>query len=324
MHDFEVNFPKAYGPITASAFFRSTPEDFQVVENLGFELAGEGEHVYLHVAKCGENTAFVAEKIAQLANVKIMDVSYSGRKDRHAITRQWFSVYLPEKNLTAPIDWRKLDSETIKVLEFTRHLKKLRRGEHESNSFVIRLKNINTPDKAALDQKIQQVFDKGVPNYYGEQRFGRNANNLVDALAWIEGGRNIRDKQKQSLVLSAVRSYLFNTLLADRVSQGDWDQLIEGDPINQPSSPLWGRGRSLAKDALLTRETQLLEPFGAWLDFLEHKGLKQERRNNRLDIGVGAFRWLEENTLELTFNLAPGEFATSVLTELFDLQNQQA
>lgn len=323
MTSFAVNFPKAFGPITASAFFRSLPEDFQVIENLGFELAGEGEHIYLHIAKCGENTAYVAEQIAKLASVKVMDVSYAGRKDRHAITRQWFSVYLPEKSGSQPINWESLDSETIKVLEVKRHLKKLRRGEHQSNSFVIRLKNVITSNREQLEQKISQVFARGVPNFYGEQRFGREMANLSMADDWVNGRITIRDKQKQSLILSAARSYLFNLVLAERVQAGDWDQLVNGEPLESPTSPLWGRGRPLSRDDLLDRETRVLSSYENWLDFLEHKGLKQERRNNRLEIHSPIFRWIDSDILELSFTLAPGEFATSVLSELFNLENQQ-
>lgn len=323
MTSFAVTFPKAFGPITASAFFRSSPEDFQVIENLGFELIGEGEHIYLHIAKCGENTAYVAEQIAKLASVKVMDVSYAGRKDRHAITRQWFSVYLPEKSGSQPINWESLDSETIKVLEVKRHLKKLRRGEHQSNSFVIRLKNVITSNREQLEQKISQVFARGVPNFYGEQRFGREMANLSMADDWLNGRITIRDKQKQSLILSAARSYLFNLVLAERVQAGDWDQLVNGEPLESPTSPLWGRGRPLSRDDLLDREARVLSGYENWLDFLEHKGLKQERRNNRLEIHSPTFRWVESDILELSFTLAPGEFATSVLSELFNLENQQ-
>src|SRR5688572_17268674 len=95
--DFSRDFPRAFGDVNVHALFRSCPEDFQVVEELGFELAGEGEHVFLHIEKRGENTAWVADQIAQVAKVKPMDVGYCGRKDRHAITRQWFSVYLPQR-----------------------------------------------------------------------------------------------------------------------------------------------------------------------------------------------------------------------------------
>ena len=93
MH-FNPDFPCAYGEPLGSAVFRQFPEDFQVEEVLGYEPVGEGEHVYLHVIKRGENTAWIAKQIANLAGVQEMDVGYGGRKDRHAVTSQWFSVYL--------------------------------------------------------------------------------------------------------------------------------------------------------------------------------------------------------------------------------------
>lgn len=318
MHEFNIDFPKAYGPITASALFRSVPEDFQVVENLGFTPAGEGEHIYLHIVKCGQNTAYVAEQIARLAGVKPMDVSYAGRKDRHAITWQWFSVYLPEKNTPASLDWHELDNASVKVLQVLRHTKKLRRGEHASNSFVIRLRDVVTTDRAALDHKIAQVLASGVPNYYGEQRFGIDANNLRDVDAWFAGARVHKDKQ--SILLSAARSYLFNRVLAARVNEANWCALVEGEPLEEPSSPLWGRGRPLSTDALLAFESRVLEPFAVWRDALEHKGLKQERRANLLTVTDSRFHWVDDTSVELAFTLGSGEFATAVLAELFHLE----
>lgn len=324
MTDFTLSFPNAYGPINASALFRCAPEDFQVVENLGFTPTGEGEHVFLHVVKCGENTAWIAEQIAKLAKIKVSDVSYSGRKDRHAITRQWFSVYLPLKRGATEPDWLGLDSPTTKVLEVARHNKKLRRGEHQSNSFVITLKDVCVSDTAELDNKIFRVFSEGVPNFYGEQRFGNQGNNLVEADLWLKGERAIRDRQKQGLILSASRSYLFNLVLAARVANGTWNTVVEGEPLTMPSSPLWGRGRNAAKEPLLELETSALSEYAVWLDALEHKGLMQERRNNVLMAENGRSRWVDEKTLELSFDLAGGEFATSLLKELFELKNEQS
>lgn len=318
MTEFSLEFPRAYGALTAAAIFRAQPEDFQVDEELGYVPSGTGEHVFLHIVKRGENTAWVAGKIAELANVSVTDVGYCGRKDRHAVTAQWFSVYLPK----APEpDWTLLNTESIQLLSVSRHQTKLRRGEHQQNNFVIRLRDVQTEDRSLLQQKIDTVFAQGVPNYFGEQRFGLGGNNLREAEAILVGGKRYRDKQKRGLMLSAARSYLFNQVLAARVLAQNWASIIDGEINSQTSGPLWGRGRPLVSGALLELEQNVLANWAAWCDGLEHAGLSQERRALQLIPRNTRWSWVD-NDLVLHFSLDAGEFATAILHELVQLQNQ--
>ncbi len=316
--NFSLDFPYAYGQPDVTAAFRVEPEDFQVDENLGFAPIGEGEHVYLHVWKRGENTAWVAEKIAELAQVQVMDVGYCGRKDRHAVTTQWFSIYLPKTKLEP--DWSGLNSESIKILSISRHQHKLRRGDHETNRFIIRLRDLVVADKSAFEQKIAKVLVQGVPNYYGEQRFGRNGNNLPEAQAILVEGKRIRDKQKRGLILSAARSYLFNQVLSARVLANNWCCLLQGEPEAYPTAPLWGRGRSAASDEALQVESLAMESWCEWRDGLEHVGLSQERRALVLKPEATSWRWIDRD-IEVSFSLGSGEFATTILRELAILQS---
>ncbi len=318
MTEFSLEFPRAYGALTATANFRAQPEDFQVDEELGYVPSGSGEHVFLHVCKRGENTAWVAGKIAELAGVNVTDVGYCGRKDRHAVTAQWFSVYLPK----APEpDWTLLNTESIQLLSVSRHQTKLRRGEHQQNNFVIRLREVQTDDRSILQQKIDSVFTQGVPNYFGEQRFGLGGNNLQEAEAILVDGKRYRDKQKRGLMLSAARSYLFNQVLAARVLAKNWANQIEGEINPSPSGPLWGRGRPLVSGALLELEQNALADWAAWCDGLEHAGLSQERRALQLMPRNARSVW-EGDDLILYFSLDAGEFATAILHEFAVLQSQ--
>lgn len=318
MTEFSLEFPRAYGALTATAIFRAQPEDFQVDEELGYIPSGLGEHAFLHICKRGENTAWVAGKIAELANVNVSDVGYCGRKDRHAVTAQWFSVYLPK----APEpDWTLLNTESIQLLSTSRHQHKLRRGEHQRNNFVIRLRNVQTQDRNVLQQKIDTIFAQGVPNYFGEQRFGLGGNNLREAEAILVGGKRYRDKQKRGLMLSAARSYLFNQVLSARVRANNWTALLDGEINPQSSGPLWGRGRPLVSGALLELEQNALAGWAAWCDGLEHAGLSQERRALQLIPDNSHWSWVE-NDLVLRFSLGAGEFATAILLELADLQSR--
>ena len=313
-----VKFPRAYGELTASAEFRSEPEDFIVDEFLGFEPCGKGEHVFLHVRKRGENTAWVAEKIAGLANVAVMDVGYCGRKDRHAVTTQWFSVYLPK--IDSEPDWQSLNSGSIQILKALRHTHKLRRGDHQKNHFVIRLRNLVTGERRFLENKLNQIIANGVPNYYGEQRFGQDANNLKEAHEVLVKRKFIRDKQKRSLYLSAARSYLFNLVVGARVTKGTWLDALDGEPELGPSAPLWGRGRPLARGELAELEQAVLSPWLAWCNGLEHAGLSQERRSLVLKPENLLWKW-QAMDLILSFSLGSGEFATTILSELVDLRS---
>ena len=317
MTEFSLEFPRAYGALTATAIFRALPEDFQVDEQLGYVPSGAGEHVFLHICKRGENTAWVAGKIAELANVNVTDIGYCGRKDRHAVTAQWFSVYLPK----APEpDWTLLNTESIQLLSASRHQTKLRRGEHQQNNFVIRLRNVQTEDRNLLQQKIESVFTQGVPNYFGEQRFGLEGNNLREAEAILVGGKRYRDKQKRGLMLSAARSYLFNQVLAARVRANNWSTMLDGEINQQPSGPLWGRGRPLVAADLLDLEQGALANWASWCDGLEHAGLSQERRALQLIPRNAVCSWSGDD-LVLHFSLDAGEFATSILHEIAALQN---
>lgn len=317
MSEFSLDFPLAYGALTARGEFRSVPEDFQVDEELGYEPSGTGEHVFLQVRKRGENTAWVAEKIAAVAGVNHNDVGYCGRKDRHAVTTQWFSIYLPKPAESGAPDWLLLNSDSIQILAVSRHQHKLRRGEHQRNHFVIRLRNLQTSDRDLLAEKINHIFAQGVPNYFGEQRFGHGGNNLREAQAILVDGKRYKDKQKRGLMLSAARSYLFNQVLAARVKANNWLQLLEGES-ETPTAPLWGRGRSKVSGEVEALEAQVLSTWSDWANGLEHSGLLQERRSLVLLPESASWRWLGAD-LELSFALSAGEFATSVLHEMVEL-----
>jgi tRNA pseudouridine13 synthase len=225
---------------------------------------------------------------------------------------------LPKKELEP--DWAALNSDTIKILLVSRHQHKLRRGDHETNCFIVRLRDFLASDKSAFEQKIEEVLTQGVPNYYGEQRFGRNGNNLPEAHAILVEGKRIRDKQKRGLMLSAARSYLFNQILAARVLANNWQTLLEGEPETYSTAPLWGRGRSAATGDALLIENNAMEAWAEWRDGLEHAGLSQERRALVLKPDEASWRWLEDD-LEISFKLGSGEFATTILRELAVLQS---
>ncbi|WP_231756862.1 tRNA pseudouridine(13) synthase TruD [Microbulbifer elongatus] len=322
---WNLNWPRALGGTAIQADFRSAPEDF-VVDELAAPEAGEGEHVYLHIRKRGANTGYVAQQLAQLAGVQSNDVGFFGLKDRHAVTTQWFSVWLAQK---PEPDWQRLNNDEFQVLQHFRGARKLRRGEHLANRFQIRLRNV-TGDSTAAEQVLEQI-PNGVPNYFGEQRFGHNGGNLdlvEKAIADQQAGQRRRmPRNQKAFALSAARSWLFNQVLAERIGQGNWQSSIEGEPDAEPSGPLWGRGRNAAAGEQLALEEGAMFPWKPWQDWLEHGGLSQERRSLVLVPQGFTWEWQQQEgrkDLVLSFVLPPGTFATALLRELADLANQVA
>ncbi|MBU2886159.1 tRNA pseudouridine(13) synthase TruD [Gilvimarinus agarilyticus] len=313
MTEFSLDFPYAYSGPSAEADLRRTNSDFMVFEDLGFELAGEGEHVFLHVQKDGDNTEWLARQIAKLAGVESRDVGYCGQKDRHAITRQWFSVYLPKGD---DPDWASLSSDSVHVIETVRHRQKLRRGQHRANQFVLWLRDV-TGDRVALEYILTQIAKQGVPNYFGEQRFGIDAGNLHAAERMLVAGSTIKNRSKKAMVLSAARSWLFNQVLAARVENGSWFQVLEGEITEGelPTGPLWGRGRLASSDEVLALESDILNPWQHWCEPLEFTGLKQDRRALVSRVSQLDWQW-QADDLRLQFELPVGAYATAVVREL--------
>jgi tRNA pseudouridine13 synthase len=327
---FPLQCSTAYDDLCLSAHFRSRPEDFYVEEILGAPLSGEGEHLCLYIEKQGHNTHWVAAELARYAGIGERDIGVCGRKDRHAITRQWFSLYDPSRK---DIDWNQFDMEGAKIIQVTRHHKKLRLGSHEANRFVIRLRQVvstaHSPPQPLSDVAKEEVttavlqrVSQGVPNYFGIQRFGREGGNLQLASDWLE--RKISPPRKQrSMVLSAARSYLFNRVLTERVSSQQWQAIMDGDIVSayHPTGPLWGRGRLAVEGAALALEQAVLLPFATWCERLEHQGLKQERRALVLQPKNASCFW-QNDDLIVSFDLPSGTFATAVLAEITVLENQ--
>ena len=310
------------GPLFTAAI-RTEPAEFNVSETLGWDFSGDGEHDYLCVQKTSANTEWVARQLARHAGVPARDVGYSGLKDRHAVTTQWFSV----PRWHAP-DWSALDVEGVAVLDVRRHNRKLRRGAHQANAFRIVLRGAGIEHRAAaLDERLNLIQQRGVPNYFGEQRFGRDGSNVELADAWASGKRLPR--HKRSLAISTMRSLLFNQQLDARVRAGTWNSLLPGDKAN-----LDGTGSVFdvneVDDELLARlDAMDIHPAGilagedsglgpdTWQAALGKARVEEGWRSLRLV--VRGLDWsAEPGAVTVSFSLGRGAFATSVLREICD------
>lgn len=337
------DWPRACGDAVAEGRIRVSNSDFQVVENLGFDLSGSGEHAYLWVRKTGANTQWVADRLAEYAGQRAADVGFSGLKDRHAVTTQWFSVPSPAGK--SP-DWQAFQAEGVEILEQQRHDRKLKRGVHRSNQFRICLRS-GTLQQNQVTERLQQIKRGGVPNYFGDQRFGHAGSNLETASRLFAGQR--LKKRAKSLALSAARSWLFNEILAERVRAGTWNRLLPGDCASlagsasyfavkdvdetlglrcrefdiHPSAALWGKGALPSAGDVARLEEAVAARHASLAEGLARHGLSQQRRATRLV--AGGLQWEFVDTgIWLSFELESGAFATSVLRELATFSDAQA
>jgi len=334
-----LSLPQAFGAIGASGVIRSCPEDFFVEEIPPCEPDGEGEHVLLKIEKRGDNTEWVARQLARFADVPMRDVSYAGLKDRHAVTQQWFSIRLAGK---PEPDWQVLTTENLKILDSARHRRKLRRGALRGNRFVIRVRELKG-DRGQLESQLRQIQQQGIPNYFGEQRFGHNGDNLKSAQLLFSGDLGRVSRQRRGLYISAARSLLFNQVLAKRVELGNWNQILLGERVAlqgsrssfhaevvdaelqtrldemdiHPTGPLWGRGESGVTTQAAGIELEVLADFADWQLGLEHCGAEMERRALRAP--VQEMTWeLTSDQMVVGFTLPKGSYATVLLRECLD------
>ncbi|MCP5157524.1 MAG: tRNA pseudouridine(13) synthase TruD [Ectothiorhodospiraceae bacterium] len=325
--------PFAHGGPVGEAVSRASPEDFEVEEILGWVPDGDGGHAMLWVEKRGANTEWVAGRLAALAGARSVDVGFAGLKDRHAVTRQWFTVDL--RGRPEP-DWSALDVEGVRVLEATRTRRKLRRGSLRGNRFRIVLRRC-TASPAAMADRLDALAALGAPSYFGPQRFGRDGANVDAARAALtRGGR----PRLRAMVLSAARSVLFNRVLAARVAAGTWARVLPGERAVldgsrshfavetvdadivarvaaadvHPSGPLWGAGAPSSTAEAAAAERAALTGCECWCAGLEAVSA-EERRALRVSVRDLDHAWSGPD-LTLAFSLGAGAYATAVLREI--------
>lgn len=349
--------PLPWGGVVGRARLKAVPEDFIVEEVLGFEPVAEaGEHLWLLVEKRGLNTDFVSGELARRLGVERAAVSCSGLKDRRALTRQWFSVHWHGAGCwTDGEGWQEVPGRDpadepghYRVLAQQRCARKLKRGSHAANRFVITLREVSG-ETADIDARLRQLAEQGVANYFGAQRFGHGGRNIAQGLALLadrRAGRRRRRDNRESLWISALRSALFNQVLAERVRQGNWNLCLTGDVLQldgrgsfflpqpddagwpprlaageiHPTGPLPGDGASAVSDEVAALEAATLAPWQDICSDLAALRVPGQRRALRLRVEDLQWSWPEAGVLRLAFTLTSGAFATSVLQSLLELE----
>ncbi len=335
-----------HGKPQGQGILKANPEDFVVVEDLGFAPDGEGEHLLVRILKTDCNTRFVADALAKFLKIHAREVSFAGQKDKHAVTEQWLCARLPGKEMP---DLSKFQLEGCQVLEYARHKRKLRLGALKGNQFTLILREIS--DRDDVERRLQAVAAQGVPNYFGAQRFGIGGSNLQGALRWAESGAAVRDRNKRSFWLSAARSGLFNQQVSIRLKKPEFNQVVDGDALQLagrgswfvatseermqlqervdnrellitaalPGSGEWGSQREAlaAEQAAVAEETPLQA-------LLVREKVEAARRAMLLYPQQMSWNWWDDVTVELRFWLPAGSFATSVVRELINTTGDYA
>lgn len=314
---------------------KCAPEDFVVEEIPAYFCSGQGEHLFLWIEKRDLGADYFQRQLAQRLGLPRGEIGMAGLKDRRAITRQWVSVPARmEPRLPA------LDGDGIRVLDVQRHGNKLRPGHLQGNRFEVRLRGIEHPER--LPALVNAIKSFGMPNFYGEQRFGREAQTLRWGWEMLTGrGRGPRPPFLRKLALSAVQSALFNRVLADRIDAGEFRHVLDGDVCHHwprggmflaedlaaeqarfdrreivTTGPMFGARMYAAKAKAAERETAALAAAGLAADAFSNWGklLSGTRRFNLVYVDDLAVQH-EGPDAKLRFTLPAGSYATTLLRE---------
>lgn len=334
---FEIpDWPYYLGKPVAHGEIRTTAQDFIVEEVARVTPAGEGTHLWLWVEKQNANTDWVASQLAKAVKCNSRDVGYAGMKDRHAVTRQWFSLPAGESSAERI---NAANIEGVKVLNSRLHTRKLKRGTLDGNRFELVVRQFDG-DATQTGQRLADIKSNGVPNYFGPQRFGRNGLNVDRGFELLS--RNARlPRNKRSIYLSALRSFLFNKLLAERVRNGSWNSIMDGELVMlngthsifacervdagiedrcrrldiHPTGPLPGEDGSVPGTGAAVFEQAVLQDYRELIDVLKAQRVQSGRRALRL-YPADLYWEFKDSDLRLSFALPAGAYATTVLREI--------
>ena len=302
----------------------------------------EGEFVAVKVRKTNANTLFVGEQLAKFVGISAKNMSYAGLKDRHAVTEQWFCLHLAGKETP---DFSTFECEGIEILEVTRHNRKIRTGALEGNHFELLLRDVVETDE--LKQRLNQLQEIGFPNYFTEQRFGRDGHNLTQAQRWASGEISVKDRKKRSFYLSAARSEVFNLVVSQRIADQQMQTVLLGDYLQLAGSnsffevkaeDLMQSQQRLDENYVLLTAPLIgensLEQNGNECEkaiVAQHKNLISLMKKERMNAARRAMlckaqdlRWqFEPEGLRLTFFLNSGSYATGLVRELITLNEEE-
>ncbi len=327
---------------------RARDEDFIVEELPAYGPSGQGEHVFITIEKRDLTTFEAVRRIAAALSVSPSDVGSAGLKDRHAITRQQLSLPRP----VTPEQALALEIPGVRVLSAARHGNKLKTGHLRGNRFVLTLRELGAPvaEAAARARAVLAALAAapGMPNFYGEQRFGARGDNAARGLALLRGERlspPARDGREKRLLLSSLQSELFNAYLRTRLLDGTYARVITGDLLARvatsglfasedaavdqprldagevaPTGPMFGskmRAPAPGTEAAAREDSVLAEAHLNRELFSRHGLMEGTRRALGVPLGdTGVEEVHDQAAIRISFSLPAGAYATIVAAEI--------
>ncbi len=329
---------------------KSEPEDFQVEELPSYEPEGQGPHLYLWVEKRALPARQALGRLSRVFGGRPNDVGQAGIKDTQAVTRQWFSVLDEAKRWTAQEALEADLGPELKILKAARHRNRLKTGHLRGNRFEVVIRGVGPDALERAEAKVQALIRKGVPNFYGAQRFGRDGQNVDVGLELLRDQKPlsgaarkvVRDKFRKRLIISAVQSWLYNQMLTRRLQEGHlhtvWDSdamikltsggrfVVEDAAAEQArfdareivhAGPIVGHKAPLSEGLPGELERAVLAEAGIeQADFKRFKKLALGTRRANLVYPGGLEVAADPNGLRLRFELPPGSYATVLLDEI--------
>jgi len=320
---------------------KAKAEHFQVNEVPAYLPSGEGEHLFVNITKTGITTKDVQKALAGLYDIPPRDVEFAGIKDKHAITSQYFSIWLSENQDKERI--YELEKELpVKINSMDFHNRKIKSGHLKGNVFRIKITETDIPLEEAEERAkniIEVIHKKGLPNYYGQQRFGMHGDNAERGLKILKGEEKIKNKWLRRFLLSSYQSYLFNYYMKKRIENKLFDKMLTGDVAKKQDTggvfivddkeaeqkrldnkeisftgPIFGKKMKQAVDEAGEFENAILSENDVTPEEFRNAKLTGSRRAGIILPDIDLVR--EEDGLVLTFFLPKGAFATVVLREI--------
>lgn len=294
------------------------------------EFLGRGNYLILKVQKVELTTWDMIAVFAELLDIPAQKIGYAGLKDKHATTTQYIS--LESKHERALNNFQ---HKQIKILEKTRHSHSIRMGDLAGNRFSINLYEVDAMDAGKIEKVARKIAKSGLPNYFGYQRFGRDAGSIEQAREMIKGELFIEDAKLKSFLISVYQSYYFNEWLRERVvlskeSGSSEFVLLSGDvfvakdgklstPKLMPSKE-FATKKVVPTGLLCGRETFRAKYDAAEIEkkyddaFLQEKGQRREALVYPSDVECKYVK--KETMLQLSFTMPKGAYATVFLESI--------
>lgn len=317
------------------------PNHFQVNEIPAYKPLGYGDHIYINLTKQLMTTRETQIKIAKLLNIRPEDVGHAGLKDKYAVSTQTFSI-LNRNNFDVKEVLETISSElSVSINWWSLHPKKLRSGHLNGNSFKVLITNMDVDGEEAFNRASQinnMIKNCGVPNFYGIQRIGKKANNVIKGFEIISGKYYEQNRWLRRYLISSFLSYTSNKYLTERISRGLFTQLIKGDIAKKHetsgtfwvedvdteqkrfeakeisfTSPIFGYKMMETKSDAKIFEDEIFSSSGITINELREQSIIGTRRMGRILPQI-VFNTVSEGLL-FKFDLPAGSYATIILRE---------